>query len=101
MKVTDKMVHIAACEYSRRPHDSYIADGNIEDMRKALVAAMQAAWVKFDIDDKSTHPQNLQYVIVLYNTGVISSDKWSTLKTWMFTGRKECVTHWLPLPEYK
>jgi hypothetical protein len=81
--ITDEMAHIAACEYLGLDHDSYIPDDNIKDMCKALEAAIQVAWVKFDINDKSTHPQHLQHVIVLYHTGTVGSDKWSILKTWV------------------
>jgi hypothetical protein len=101
MKVTDKMVQVAACEYLGRQHDYNLPSGNITDMHRALEAATQAAWIKFDIDDKSTHPKNLQHVIVLYHTGTVGSDKWSVLKTWMFSGCKDCVLYWMPLPEYK
>jgi hypothetical protein len=94
--ITDEQVKIAECAYNHRS----VAHSFSAAMRKALEAYEASKWVKFDIDDKSTHPQNLQHVIVLYHTGVVGSDKWSILKIWMFSGCKECVTHWMPLPEF-
>ena len=79
----------------------FLGNNKFDNVRKVLGPYEQSKWVKFDIDDESTHPQNLQHVIVLYRTGVVGSDKWSILKTWMFSGCKECVTHWQPLPEFK
>jgi hypothetical protein len=101
MNITDEMVHVAVCEYLGLQRDCSVPNDNIKDMRKALDAAMQAAWIKFDINDESTHPQNLQQVIVLYHTGIVSCDEWSILKTWMYAGCKDCVTLWMPLPKYK
>ena len=95
--ITDEQITEALTAYL----DGYGARSLNESMRKALEAYEKSKWVKFDIDDKSTHPQNLQHVIVLYHTGVVGSDKWSILKIWMFSGCKECVTHWQPLPEFK
>jgi hypothetical protein len=97
MTVTDEMVDAACQSWLMQSTDTTIGHA----MKVSIEAAIQAAWVRFDIDDKSTHPQNLQHVIVLYHTGAVGSDKWSILKTWMFTGCKECVTHWMPLPEFK
>jgi ABC-type cobalt transport system substrate-binding protein len=100
MQVTDKMIKAALEPWFGEPVTEPYEE-HVDNMRFAIQAAIQAAWVKFDINDKSTHPQNLQHVIVLYHTGAVGSDKWSILKTWMFTGCKECVTHWMPLPEFK
>jgi hypothetical protein len=98
MKITEKMLDVVQtiCTTS---NVSDKCDRNV--ISKVIEAAMQAAWIKFDINDESTHPQNLQQVIVLYHTGIVSCDEWSILKTWMYAGCKECVTHWMPLPEYK
>lgn len=55
MQATDKMVD-AACEaYDLRS----VMPSSCERayMKSAIQAAIQAAWVKFDINDKSTHPQ--------------------------------------------
>jgi hypothetical protein len=97
MKVTDKMLDVAQDTYDTFSVYS-VCDRNA--MRRAIEAAIQAVWVKFDINDESTHPQNLQQVIVLYHTGIVGSDEWSILKTWMYAGCKNCVTHWMALPEF-
>jgi hypothetical protein len=98
--ITSKQANAVACFYEGYPVGFPLSSNDIESMSQALEAYEQSKWVKFDINDKNTHPKNLQHVIVLYHTGTVGSDKWSILNTWMFSGCKECVTHWMPLPEF-
>ena len=46
--ITDEQVKIAANRYLSRPIDSYLLNGNLTDMRKALEAYEQSKWVRFD-----------------------------------------------------
>jgi hypothetical protein len=98
MNVTDKQVDTAQSTYNEFAL-SGVCDRNA--MSKAIEAAIQAAWVKYDPNDIATHPNDFQHVIVLYHTGIVGSDKWSPLKMWMFSGCKDCVVYWMPLPEHK
>ena len=62
----------------------------------------QTKWVKFDIDDETTHPRDRQVCNVVYHTGRVNTDKWSDLhRFWVYASCQKCVTHWQPLPEFK
>jgi hypothetical protein len=55
MKITDEIVHIAACEYLGKPHDYNVPVGNINDMRKALEAAIKYAQAEQQKGKKHEH----------------------------------------------
>jgi hypothetical protein len=106
MQVTDEMVRVAACVYLGKPRDCTLPSGNIDDMRKALEAAIQAAWVKFDIDDESTHPNDQKDVLVDFGcyleVACLRSN--STGIAWSDTGDNRFINsakYWMPLPEFK
>jgi hypothetical protein len=97
MKVTDEMVDAAIDAYEQ----SEFTDMPTEyAMKAALEAAMQAAWIKFDVDNKETWPP--LDTIVMTNQGLPAAinDKY----TWYlehYALENQFVTHWMPLPEYK
>jgi hypothetical protein len=77
-----------------------------------IEAATQAAWVKFDINDKSTYPPILPERYLLRITSddaavVIECSCGIVDDTLIFSKYGEryafdgLVSHWLPLPEYK
>jgi hypothetical protein len=101
MQVTDKMIKAALEAWFGEPvTEPY--DEHVDNMRFAIKSATQAAWVKFDVNDKDTHPKNSQQVVVRYHEGTVGSEKWATIsKAWLYSGCRECVTHWMPLPEFK
>jgi hypothetical protein len=72
-----------------------------------IEAAMQAAWVKFDIDDESTYPpiesgSGIRSIRVITNGGDICQFI-DTSKQWVYLLNYEIapVTHWARLPVYK
>ena len=85
---------------------------DVETLHKALEAFEQSKWVRFDVDDVSTHPENGKYVLVKIDKTFL--DELGYLDTTyvgeFFNGgfdiyiADECgcaVTHWQPLPEFK
>ena len=94
--ITDNQVKVAIEEYWSIETDELPA------MRKALEAYEASKWVKFDVNDETTHPRDRQVCNVVYNTGRVNTDKWSDLhRFWVYTSCRTCVTHWQPLPEFK
>jgi hypothetical protein len=99
MQVTDKMIKAALEAWFGEPvTEPY--DEHVDNMRFAIQSAIQAAWVKFDPDDKSTHPKDKEKVIVTYFHGrfgqIVSCDFYQYGD---FFGTSP--THWMPLPEFK
>jgi hypothetical protein len=104
MKITDRVVHVAACEYLGVQHDYDIPSGNIKDMRKALEAAIQAAWIS--VDERLPEPVYVdgiesykEYLVCDTLNKKVSHDYFHSSHGWNhYCGY---VTHWMPLPEYK
>lgn len=96
--ITDEQISIACAAYD----SSDVAHSQIAAMRKALEVYEASKWVKFDIDDESTHPIDNQVCNVVYHTGQVRTDRWSDLhRFWVYASCQKCVTHWRPLPEFK
>jgi hypothetical protein len=68
MNVTDEMV-----ESARNILDKTYADQDMK-ARHIIEAAMQAAWVKFDINDKATHPPSGEDVLVDFGGYCVVAD---------------------------
>ena len=102
--ITDEQVKIAANSYLSRPIDSYLPDGNLTDMRKALEAYEQSKWVKFDVDDESTYPPFDVRVLTKLKDDFgkdMSVDFMTHSFEWYNSIRLSYVTHWQYLPEFK
>ena len=102
--ITDEQVKIAANSYLSRPIDSYLPDGNLTDMRKALEAYEQSKWVKFD--DESTWPvvpDGWLNVEVIVHDAKNITDKVSHdyFRPTCGLHHYSDVTHWQYLPEFK
>jgi hypothetical protein len=101
MSITDKMVHVAACEYLGLNHDYDIPSGNLRDMRRALEAAMQAAWTKFDIDGEL--PTTFTNVLVIdAKEGQHVAFYNAEYCQWFSVCNRQLydVIYWMPLLEY-
>jgi hypothetical protein len=100
--ITDEQVMKALDAYYGIEHVGGARESLVEEMRKALEAYEASKWVKFDIDDETTHPRDRQVCNVVYHTGRVNTDKWSDLhRFWVYAACRTCVTHWQPLPEFK
>lgn len=93
--ITNEQVIAAIAEF-------YKSNAGGNGMRRALEAYERSKWVKFDVDDESTHPIDGQVCYTLYHTGQVRINKWSSLhRFWLYALCKKCVTHWQPMPEFK
>jgi hypothetical protein len=104
MKVTDEMVHAACNAYDDhlKGHNNVLLRGVAtgHGMKAALEAAMQAAWIKFDVDDKSTWPPLDTIVITSQGLPAALDDRY----TWYledYALEDQFVTYWTHLPVYK
>jgi hypothetical protein len=103
MKVTDRMVTAAITAYHDEHHTEYPEIRH--DMRQAIEAAMQAAWISVD----NYLPTLRKEVIVKTVSGRITSDVLRKYDDGSFgfeyhygDGLHDyTVTHWMPLQEYK
>ena len=104
MQVTDKMIKAALEAWFNEPVESAY-DEHVDNMRFAIQAAIQAAWVKFDKENPSTHPP--QGVSVL---GLLSDCTMVTIRASVILKQDKHTpngyeslhtTHWMPLPEFK
>jgi hypothetical protein len=99
MQVTDKMIKSALEAWFGEPvTEPY--DEHVDNMRFAIQAAIQAAWVKFDITDETTYPAEGTKCIsaIKRNNGEI------LVKHDLFEFRafsRSNVIAWMPLPEFK
>ena len=94
MQVTDKMIDaaiIAGGFDCRLTNDALRSD-----MRDALEAAIQAAWVKFDVDDKSTWPKLHKDVAIGH--GFYAAFSGYTWYTDDYDLADQNVASWMPLP---
>ena len=99
--ITDEQVKVAL--------DAYYYHGNV--MREALEAYEQSKWVKFDINNPSTHPSIEQNVNAVTFRGKVVTlrfngiDDETGLPMWFWQATDDqtnlTVTHWQPLPEFK
>jgi hypothetical protein len=100
MQVTEKMIKAALESWFGEPVTEPYNE-HVDNMRFAIQAAIQAAWVNFDPDDNRTHPQPKyrQKAIVAYDDGrhgkLVSCDIYAHGD---FNGTTP--THWMPLPEF-
>lgn len=62
--ITDEQVKVALSAYFKESAEGHIPTHRIEAMRSALVEYEQSKWIKFDVEDKSTHPNYKQVVLV-------------------------------------
>jgi hypothetical protein len=98
MQVTDKMIKAALESWFGEPvTEPY--DEHVDNMRFAIQAAIQAAWVSVD---EALPPRLLGNVLVLngldYHVAEYLHDekKWFNGDVYLYD-----VTHWMPLPEFK
>jgi hypothetical protein len=111
MKITDEMIDSACIAWLA--HE--LTDEPLGVVMKAVIkAAMQAAWVRFDINDKGTHPpmdedeEGEEPVLVEFNgcyldVACLRRNYYYGL-AWSNTGDNRYVssaTRWMPLPEHK
>jgi hypothetical protein len=97
MQVTDKMIKAALKAWFGEPvNEPY--DEHVDNMRFAIQAAIQAAWVKFDINNSLTFPPNGLEVMSNYGSVVKFNSHFLS-----FTDcRGDCeAIAWMPLPEFK
>ena len=107
--ITDEQVNVA-CNRINERHSYTVASKKA--MREVLETFEQSKWVRFDVDDVSTHPENGKYALVKIDKTFL--DELGYLDTTyvgeFFNGgfdiyiADECgcaVTHWQPLPEFK
>jgi hypothetical protein len=103
MQVTDEMVMAAIGQYESYTQEMSCYNG----MKAALEAAIQAAWVKFDINDETTYPPEDKFV--LSNIGVVDF-KYKTYGLaepscgYIYTPEDDDILSlkaWMPLPEFK
>jgi hypothetical protein len=97
MNITNNMLDAAQSTY-----DTFTVNGVCDRnaMSKSIEAAIQAAWIKFDVDDKSTWPPLDTIVITDQGSPAALDDRY----TWYLEGyalEDQFVEHWMPLPEYK
>ncbi len=108
MTVTDKQVEAVL---KQLPHD-YPTTLQPYVVKRMIEAAMQAAWVKFDINDESTYPPILPERYFLRVTSeedeLVLEGVCGIVDGELIYGREgdryafiNLVTHWMPLPEYK
>ena len=93
--ITDEQVKVAANTYLNRPIDSYVANGNFTDMRKALEAYEQSKWV--DIETKQPEPRQ----IVMNSNNVLAyweGSKWKGVDGFVISSKAQ---YWQHLPEFK
>jgi hypothetical protein len=98
MEVTDKMIKAALEAWFGEPvNEPY--DEHVDNMRFAMQAAIQTAWVS--VDDELP-PRDLSEVLVLtggyYHVAEYDNDhnSWFNGDVYLYD-----VTHWMPLPEFK
>jgi hypothetical protein len=104
MQVTDKMIKAALeawfCEPVTEPYDEHV-----DNMRFAIQAAIQAAWVEFDKEKPSTHPPQGVSVLGLLSDGTMVTIRASVIlkqdKRTPNGYESLHTTHWMPLPEFK
>ena len=102
LNVTDEMVDVAQDTYD------VLADRACERnaIGKAVEAAMQAAWVKFDINNPTTYPRAgahaFRYIVRTTNgvQKITTIAHWDG-RNWFANQMNIDVTHWMLLPEYK
>ena len=100
--ITDEQVRLVANILLNAPFGHNPPDDWVTDTRKALETYEASKWVKFDVNDESTHPIDSQVCNVVYHTGQVRTDRWSDLhRFWVYASCQKCVTHWQPLPEFK
>jgi len=102
MQVTDKMIKAALEAWFGEPvNEPY--DEHVDNMRFAIQAAMQAAWVSVE---ERLPSKGFGYVLVL-NCGLFwpnyhvaeydcDDNSWFNGAVYLYD-----VTHWMPLPEFK
>jgi hypothetical protein len=113
MNITDKQVEAAL---KQLPFD-YPTTLQPYVVKQMIEAAMQAAWVKFDHDDETTHPRisHVQTLSNRYILRIVSGDESLILSRmcYFIDGKllfgsesdlcafKGLVTHWMPMPCFK
>jgi hypothetical protein len=105
MQVTDKMIKAALESWFGEPvTEPY--DEHVDNMRFAIQAAIQAAWVEFDIDNPATYPRAgahaFRYIVRTTNgvQKITTIAHWDG-RNWFANQMNIDVTHWMPLPEFK
>ena len=96
MQVTDEMIKAAIAVYH---DDNHYYPEIMDNMRDALKAAIQAAWVSVDdylpprLLGNSLVLNGLDYHVAEY---LHDEQKWFNGDVYLYD-----VTHWMPLPEFK
>jgi hypothetical protein len=111
MKITDEMVQAACNAYDNynKEHSNVLLRGVAtgHGMKASLEATIQAAWIKFDVNDESTWPpldsgSGIHSIRVITNGGDIC-EFIHTSKQWIYLLNYEIspVTHWARLLVYR
>jgi hypothetical protein len=96
MQVTDKMIKAALEAWFGEPVTAPY-DEHVDNMRFAIQAAIQAAWVSVDDELPRANVQVLTTDGYTYETSHRTQND-------LFYGTYmvfRCATHWMPLPEFK
>ena len=104
MQVTDKMIMAGLSGWFSEPIDDPY-EAHEDNMRFAIQAAIQAAWVSVD----EALPPLRTEVLVKTGTGRITTDVLTKYDDGSFGFEfyvcdglvERIVTHWMPLPEFK
>ena len=102
MNVSDEMIDSACIAWMAH----HLADEPLGVVLEAVIkAAMQAAWVKFDKENPSTHPPHGVSVLGLLSDGTMVTIRASVIlkqdKRTPNGYESLHTTHWMPLPEFK
>jgi hypothetical protein len=99
MNITDEMVCMACAKF-----DSLANESQLVAMKAAIEAAIQDAWVKFDINDSATYPPMGEDVLVDFNGHFEVAYLRDSYGLCWSTGDIRFVNtakRWMPLPNYK
>ena len=113
MQVTDKMIKAALESWFGEPvNEPY--DEHVDNMRFAIQAAIQAAWVSVECKLPPAYSKSASYslpVLVISNSFIPPKNNFPTThvtdfntETGVWSGyenTKQDITHWMPLPEFK
>ena len=106
--ITDEQVNVA-CNRINERHSYTVASKKA--MREVLETFEQSKWIKFNVNDSSTHPSVEQDVNAVTFRGKVVTMRFNGindetgLPLWFWQGTDEqtnlTVTHWQHLPEFK
>ena len=75
------------------------ARAELEEGTLEIEGYERSAWIKFDLDDESTHPTKIDEYLASFSFGVVKITAWDGKNLGFASSDSRYITHWRPLPE--